>query len=256
MISVTILTKNSSQFLAEVLTSTRRFDEVLILDNGSTDDTLTIARSFPNTRICVTEFCGFGPLHNKASSLAKHPWILSLDSDEVLAASSVYEILSTPLDKQCVYSLPRNNYFNGKWIRWCGWYPDRQTRLYNRETTRFTDALVHEAIIKEGLKEIPLHCPIKHYSYSSLADFLDKMQKYSTLFASQYQHKRDSSPFKAIAHGVFAFFKSYILKWGILGGYEGFVISAYNGHTAFYKYLKLYEKNGQKSADGQKKTGA
>jgi glycosyltransferase involved in cell wall biosynthesis len=243
MISVTILTKNSQKYLDEVLSALRDFDEVVIYDTGSNDATLEIAKKYPNVVIHEKPFNGFGPTHNQASSVAKHDWVLSIDSDEIVTDELVKEIRSLNLNEQCVYSFPRHNYFNGKFIQWCGWYPDRQTRLYNRKQTYFTDAQVHEAIITEDMQQTSLKHPIIHYSYESLSDFLNKMQSYSDLFARQYKGKRKSSPLKAILHGGFAFFKSYIIKRGILGGYEGFVISSYNANTAFYKYLKLYEAN-------------
>lgn len=246
-ISVTVLAKNSQQYLQEVLLALSAFGEVLLYDTGSTDQTLTIASSFPNVRIIQAAFVGFGPTHNLASTAAKYDWILSIDSDEVVSAEMAQDIAKVTPDTHSVYSFPRNNYFNGKWIKWCGWYPDKQIRLYNRTTTRFSDAQVHEAIISKDMNVISLKGPMIHYSYASIADFLAKMQSYSTLFAQQNQGKKSSSLCKAILHGAFAFFKSYVLKRGFLGGYEGFVISAYNGHTAYYKYLKLYEANRKQS---------
>lgn len=243
MISVTILTKNSQKYLAEVLTALRYFDEVVLFDNGSTDNTLTIAKEFPNVTIHVGTFEGFGPTHNKASNLAKNDWILSIDSDEVVTNELAHEIKNLSLDPDCVYCFPRHNYFNGKFIKWCGWYPDKQYRIYNRTKTRFTDAQVHEAVIVKDMRIVELRGPIIHYSYDTLADFLSKMQSYSTLFAEQNKGKKKSSLLKALGHGWFSFFKSYVIKRGFMGGYEGFVISAYNGHTAFYKYLKLKEAN-------------
>lgn len=242
-ISVTILTKNSAAFISEVLSSLQDFDEVLLYDNGSTDETLTLAKAYANVKIIEGEFFGFGKTHNLASSLAKHPWILSIDSDEIVSPSLCEEIRALTLDEQTVYSFPRKNYFNGKWIRWCGWHPDRQYRLYHRGATSFSAAEVHEAIITEGMNHHPLHSAIIHYSYSSIHEFLAKMQSYSDLFAKQNAGKKNSSPCKALLHGFYAFFKSYLLKRGFLGGYEGLVISFYNGHTAYYKYLKLYEAN-------------
>lgn len=244
-ISVTILTKNSEKYLSQVLDSLIFFDEVLIYDNGSTDGTLAIAEAYSNVKIALGIFEGFGPTHNKASSLAKHPWILSIDSDELVTPEMVKEINAITLYEDTVYSFPRHNYFNGKFIRWCGWYPDRQYRLYHREKTQFTNAQVHEAIMISNMRHSELKGPLIHYSYDSIADFLNKMQSYSTLFAQQNKGKKSSSQFKALMHGMFAFIKSYILKKGFLGGYEGFVISAYNGHTAFYKYLKLHEANSR-----------
>lgn len=242
-ISVTILTKNSQQYLQEVLLALKPFGEVLVYDTGSTDQTMAIAATFHNVRILEATFEGFGPTHNKASEKAANDWILSIDSDEVVSQEMVDAIMNVQENPLAVYSFPRNNYFNGKFIKWCGWYPDRQMRLYNRTKTRFSDAQVHEAIIATNMSIVPLKGPIIHYSYASISDFLSKMQSYSTLFAQQNKNKKSSSLLKAIGHGLFTFFKSYVIKRGFLGGYEGFVISAYNAHTAYYKYLKLYEIN-------------
>jgi hypothetical protein len=120
-------------------------------------------------------------------------------------------------------------------------------RLYNRKRTKFTDAQVHEAIIAEGMQHVPLKSSLIRYSYDSVSDFLTKMQSYSDLFAKQYQEKKASSVLKAIFHGIYTFFKSYLLKRGILGGREGLEISIYNANTAFYKYLKLLEANRKRS---------
>jgi glycosyltransferase involved in cell wall biosynthesis len=242
-ITVTILTKNSRKYLEEVLSSLQNFDEVLICDTGSNDDTLAIAQQFSNVTIYQKPFLGFGPTHNLASSLARHDWILSVDSDEVVSQSLADEICSLKLNRGFVYSFPRHNEYNGKWIRWCGWHPDRQVRLYNRLDTHFTDVLVHEAIDIKNLKNIPLYGSLKHYSYRNVSDFLHKMQSYSTLFAEQNKGKKNSSLAKAIGHGFFAFLKSYVIKKGFIGGQEGFEISFYNANTAFYKYLKLAEAN-------------
>lgn len=259
-ISVTILTKNSERYLYDVLKALHAFDEVLICDTGSTDNTLELARQFLNVTIKHIPFVGFGPTHNHASALARNDWILSIDSDEVASDEMVESIFARPLDAGAVYSFPRDNYYKGKWIRWCGWYPDRQIRLYNRTKTRFTDAQVHEAIVTTGMKVIPLKGSMKHYSYETVSQFIDKMQSYSSLFAKQNQHRKSSSLCKAVLHGLFSFFKSYVLKRGFLGGAEGFEISVYNGNTAFYKYLKLAEANRQSvdggCVDGQKRKPA
>lgn len=243
MISVTIIVKNGERYLREVLTALKRFDEVAVLDTGSTDQTVSIAKSFPNVTLHQNAFIGFGPTHNHLSKLAKHDWILSIDADEVATEALVEEILSLDLRDDAVYEIRRHNFYRGKFIKGCGWYPDCPVRLYNRKVTQFSDAKVHEAVIAQGLKKLTLQAPLNHYPYNSISDFLAKMQSYSTLFAEEYKGKRNSSIWKAIGHGAFAFFKSYILKRGFVLGQEGFVISLYNGHTAYYKYLKLQEVN-------------
>lgn len=243
MISVTILTKNNQHTLKATLDSLTTFLEVLIYDTGSTDDTLSIAKNYPNVTIYQGEFSGFGKTHNAASALATYDWILSIDSDEILSLSLIEEIHALALDPQCVYTILRSNFFNEKRIKSCaGWYPDSVTRLYHRKMTHFSDDAVHEKILNKQLRSIPLSSPLLHTPYRTIEDFLKKMQMYTTLFAEQYPCQ-STSIWKAIFHGWFAFFKSYILKKGFLGGREGFIISAYNGHTAYYKYLKVIERN-------------
>lgn len=244
MITVTILTKNSSETLLTTLLSVQDFREVVLLDTGSTDSTLEIARRFPNVKIFQREFKGFGPSHNEASSLATYDWILSIDSDEVLSKELAHEILKLDLNPGCIYRINRENYFNGKHMKCCsGWYPDKIVRLYNRKKTSFSNAAVHEKIEQGTCQIKDLKYPMRHTPYLRIEDFLTKMQNYSTLFALQNKGKRKSSLFHAIFHGLHAFLKSYILKRGFMGGGEGFIISMYNGQTSFYKYLKLAELN-------------
>lgn len=241
MITVTLLTKNSEKYLCNILESLKNFDEVLILDSGSTDKTFVIASKYKNTTIHKTEFLGFGRLHNLAIDLAKNDWIFSIDSDEIPSKELIDEILSTKLDPSCVYEISRHNYFNDKHIKCCDWSPDYLVRLFNRKTTRYSNDEVHEKVLSDGFKKIIFKNPINHYPIASISDFLKKVQHYSDLFAKQYHNKKKASPLRAFGHGFWRFFKSYILKKGFLNGYEGFVISKYDGHTAFYKHLKLYE---------------
>ncbi len=244
MISITILTKNSEETLEATLVSTKDFPEVILLDTGSTDKTLQIGAKFSNVKIFHASFEGFGRTHNVASSLATNDFILSLDSDEVLSSALAQEILSLSLDENATYSMLRKNYFNGKHITGCaGWHPDYVTRMYNRKITAFDSAEVHEKIIQGNLKKIELKNFMTHVPYRKISDFLFKMQSYSTLFAKENKGKKKSSLGKAILHGWAAFFKSYFFKKGFFLGKEGFVISLYNGQTAFYKYMKLAEAN-------------
>ncbi len=243
MISVTVLTFNSEETLGACLRSLEAFDDVVILDTGSKDRTVEIAKSFSNVRVFFDKFCGFGQLHNVATSYAKHDWILSIDADEVMSPESINEIRSLSLDDKIVYGVLFRNYFNGKWIRFCGWYPEHKLRMYNRRVTRFTDDFVHESIVTRGLKVVYLKQPVAHFSYRKISHFLTKMENYSELFGEQNRGKRKSSLSKAIAKSWAAFFRSYFLKRGFLSGKEGYIISRYQADVAYYKYLKLDEKN-------------
>lgn len=243
MISVTILVKNGARRLGAVLESVRSFEEVVVYDTGSTDTTLEIARSYPFVTLYQGAFTGFGASRNRAAAHARHEWILSVDADEVLSPELVEEIKALALDPGTLYALPFRNYYRERWIKGCGWYPESHIRLYHKGRSAFSEALVHEGVSTKGLRIEQLSAPVLHYSYDSISDFLLKMERYSTLFAQQYRHRRRSSPATACLHGAFAFVKSYLLQRGFLDGFPGFLISMYKGHTAFYKYLKLYQEN-------------
>ncbi|WP_300449660.1 glycosyltransferase [uncultured Helicobacter sp.] len=242
-ISVTILVKNAEYTLKECLESLQGFDDIVLLDNGSTDRTLEIAKAFSNVQIHQSEFIGFGALKNLAISYAKHSWILSIDSDEVLESHTfeIIESMQDSMQEHCIYALPRKNLYNGEWIKACGWYPDYVWRLFHKGFTAFNDNIVHESvIIPQNAQKVHLQSGIKHYAYDNIAHLLDKLQRYSSLWAEQNIHKK-SSPLKALIHGFWTFFRNYFFDKGILYGYKGFVISVCNGLGSFFKYMKLYE---------------
>lgn len=243
-ISAVILTKNSQRLLKEVLDALNVLDEVLILDSGSNDDTLKIASNYKNVTIYTHEFDGFGKMKQRAIALAKNSWILNIDSDEVASKELIDFILKEELDIQKGYSFVFKNIYNGKYIKCCGWYPDRHIRLFNREVMNFDDSFVHEKIVrydKKEINEIKTNLTINHYSYTDAFSFLAKMQTYSTLFAEQNLGKKSSSPIKATFRALWTFIKNYFFQKGFLCGYEGFLISVYNAQTTFWKYIKLYE---------------
>lgn len=244
MISAVMIVKNGERYLERCLQSLAGFDEVVILDSGSTDGTLEIAARFPNVRVEQGEFVGFGPTKNRVAEMAKNDWILSIDSDEVLTPALAAEMLGLKADPNRVYRFARRSHYNGKFIRGCGWYPDRILRMYNRQRTGFNDNRVHESVqVKSGMAIADLKGEIEHYPYDSAASLVDKFQFYSTLFAEQNRGIRSSSPTKAVLHGLAAFVKGYILRRGIWDGYEGLNIALCQGLAAYFKYIKLYEAN-------------
>ena len=210
MISVCILTKDAQNTLAATLHSAQSFPEVLVCDTGSSDQTLALAKQYANVKVLQRTLSGFGALRNEVAGQASYDWILALDSDEILSPPLLEEIKTIPLDPAVIYAIPRHNFYQGKHIQGCGWHPERVARLYHRQHARYSDALVHERLL--GGQETPLQSPLFHTPYRSIADFLTKMQQYSTLFAEQYRNKKSSSVWQACLHGAFAFFRSYI--WG------------------------------------------
>lgn len=242
-ISVCILAKNAGKRIAHALDSVSEFGEVIVLDNESSDDTVAIARTYPNVRVESSPFIGFGPLKNLAISFASHDWILSLDSDEVLENNILEAIRNLAPEEKSVYAFRRKNHYGKTWIKTCGWYPDYVLRLFHRGSIRFNENRVHESLeIPKGSVEVKLKADIKHYPFEDIAHLLDKMQYYSTLWAQQNLHRPSPPPPPLIVlRSFWTFMRNYFLKAGVLSGYKGFVISICNALGTFFKYMKLYE---------------
>jgi glycosyltransferase involved in cell wall biosynthesis len=191
-ISVTIITKDASKYLNKCLQALKLFSEVIVIDNGSTDNTLEIAARFENVTLLEHDFIGFGPLKKLATTYAKNDWILSIDSDEIIPEDLVKYLHDLKLDKECVYTLRRLNHYNGRPIKGAGWYPDKVKRLFNRSETKFNDNMVHESVVSLKVKNIPLD--IKHYTCENVSQMLQKMDKYTTIYANS---KKKTTFFKA-----------------------------------------------------------
>ncbi len=242
-ISVVIIVKNSENTIKRTLNSLVDFCEVIVYDNGSTDETINIAKSFPNVNLVEGEFKGFGWTKNQAASFAKNDWVMIIDSDEVANKGLLEELKIKMLDNNTVYRLNSNGYYKNTQVKYCGWTLTVK-RLYNKNITSFNDKdEVHEHVLSNGLKEEVLKGSINHYSYSSISELIIKADRYSTLFASNNAGKKSSSPVKAFFNGIYSFFRTYILKQGFRDGYVGLVIAFSHMVTNFYKYIKLYEFN-------------
>lgn len=241
-----MLVKNSERYLAEVLTALGDFDEVLLLDNGSTDRTFEIAAQFKNVSYFKHDFNGFGPMKNTAARLAQNDWIFSIDSDEVPDAVLIESIRTavTANRPQNIYTLSRLNHYNGRLIKACGWYPDILPRLYHRGFTRFSDRQVHESLlIPQEARLEPLPGRLKHYSFENAEGLIRKMQQYSSLYADENRFKKKTSAAKALLHGGVSFVKNYLFKGGFAYGSDGLTISVANAQGSYYKYIKLNERN-------------
>lgn len=251
-ISACIIVKNAQKTLKECLESVRDFDEIILLDNGSTDRTLQIAQEFnatyKNLRVKQSEFIGFGALKNLCVSFAKNEWILSLDSDEVLESSALHEINALNLEPNQIYALPRKNLYNGEWIKACGWYPDFVWRIFNKNFTRFNDNAVHESVmIPTNAQKIHLKGAIKHYAFANIDSIIAKMNRYTSQSAQEkLKNGKKTSFFSAFARLHFVFFKDYFLRKGFLYGYKGFIVALLNALGAFFRYAKLYELSKDK----------
>jgi glycosyltransferase involved in cell wall biosynthesis len=250
-ISAVMIVKNGARTIRGTLESLKEFDDVVVYDNGSTDETLQIAREYSNVNLIEGNFDGFGTTKNRAASFARHEWILIIDSDEVVDAQLLYAMKTKPLDSKTIYIVNFLAFYKEIQIKHCGWNNQKIRRLYNKTVTQFNDNAVHENIIDEGMQKESIEGNMKHYSYMSISDFIIKLDRYSTLFAHDNAGKKSSSPAKAFLNGLYSFFRTYILKRGFLDGYAGLIIAFSHMATNFYKYIKLYEMNlEQKSKRG------
>jgi len=241
-ISCVMIAKDAEATLKNVLNSLVEFEDIVIYSNNSMDKTDEIAASYPNVNLIQGDFLGFGPTKNKAATYAKNEWVLSLDADEVLSQEFINNLKAIKLDESSLYTILRTNYYKSTQIKHC-WGNDIITRVYNRSSTSFTDKKVHEKIIEDGFKMESIDGAIKHYPYSTITDFITKLDRYSTIYANDNVGKKSSSPLKAILNAKFSFFKTYFIKRGFLDGYAGLVIAFSHMATNFYKYIKLYEMN-------------
>ena len=234
-ISVVIMAKDAQETINETLLSLDKFNEVILYLNNSTDKTEEIAKKIKNVTIVHGEFMGFGTTKNKASTYANNPWILSLDSDEVLNEELIDEINRQDFSNiSNVFILKRDNYFLGaKTIS-----KDYILRIYNKEHTEFNDNLVHEkVIVKKNSNQIKLETSFKHHNITDINQTLTKLIKYTNLGA---EDKKTCIFLMVIFKALFAFIQSYFLRFYFVNGWRGFVISISNANRRFYKYLKQY----------------
>jgi glycosyltransferase involved in cell wall biosynthesis len=240
-ISVTIITKNEATDLRHCLESVKWADEIIVLDSGSTDQTLAIAKEYTSQVYVNSDWKGFGYQKNLALSYATKDWVLSIDADEIITPSLKLEILSSiRAPSNNVYRIPRSSSFCGKFMKHSGWYPDYVDRLFKRGVATFSKDLVHERLQYEGSFGTLQH-PLLHTTYHDLSEVLHKINLYSSLGAEQEIKKNQRFLIlKAISHGFWRFFKTYILKAGFMDGAEGWMLAVSNAEATYYKYVKLY----------------
>lgn len=248
-ISVIVITKNEEKAIAKCLQSVTWANEIIVVDSGSTDDTLKICRQFTDLIYSTDDWPGFGIQKNRALSFASGEWILSLDADERVSDQLRDEILSvTDSPKnQTAYEIPRLSNYCGKSMRHSGWWPDYVLRLFLKEKACFSDDIVHERVIASGSTG-RLKNHLIHEAFEDLEEVLDTMNRYSSAGALM-MHARGarSSLLTAIFHSLWSFIHTFIVRAGFLDGREGFMLSVSNAEGTYYRYLKLMQLSKKKS---------
>ena len=239
-LSAIIITRNEAANIGDCLDSVAFCDERIVVDSGSSDGTLLIAKE-KGARVATHSWKGFGPHKNYALSLAHGDWVLSIDADERVTPELAQAITAAMADdKADGFEVPRRSTFCGREMRHSGWFPDYVLRLFRRGKARFSDDVVHERVICDG-PVVRLKAPLMHYPVARLEDAIRRMDSYSTLGAEKIiTAGKPVSFFTGIAHGAFAFLRVYVLRLGFLDGAAGFLLAVANAEGTYYRYMKAW----------------
>lgn len=239
-LSVIVIAKNEAAKIGACLDSVAFADERIVVDDNSSDDTRAIAEA-KGARVIVRALDGFGAQKNFALGEVTGDWVFSIDADEQVTPALAAEIAQA-IEQGGVdgYELPRLSSFCGRAMRHSGWYPDYVLRLFRRDKARFSNDAVHERVICDGkiarLRNDLLHAPVLR-----LEDALSRMDRYSTANAAMTVARGKRVSFASgISHGLWSFFRTYILRGGFLDGREGFLLAVANAEGTYYRYMKAW----------------
>lgn len=239
-LSVILITKNEILNIRECLASVSWADEIIVVDSGSTDGTLDVCRAL-GAKVYEQDWPGFGVQKNRALGYASHDWVLSIDADERVTPElrAEIEVILKAEQAEDSYLVPRLSNYCGRFMYHSGWYPDLLPRLFRRDKARFSDDLVHERLIVEG-SSAKLKGLLLHYAFDGIEEVLHKINQYSTAGAvMMHKRGRKATLTGAVVRGLWSFFRTYILRGGILDGSEGFMLAVSNAEGTYYRYLKL-----------------
>ena len=249
-ISACLITFNEERHIAKAIESVDWAEEILVIDSGSTDNTIEIAES-KGAKVISQKWLGFSAQKQFAVDKAEHDWIFSLDADERISEKLKEEILSLKILSENVladgYKIPRLSIYMNRPIKHGGWYPDWQIRFFNRNNTKWKNLLVHESVEVNGTIA-NLSGDILHYSIENAA-YHHRMigERYAPLSAEQmFANGKRTSKSKLLTVGFTTFLRNYFIKFGFLDGVAGFCIARFAAHHSFLKHLLLWEKQNEK----------
>ncbi len=242
-LSVVVITRDEEANIAPCLASVSFAHEIVVVDSGSTDRTVELARAAGAKVTISADWPGFGAQKNRALAQATQPWVLSIDADERVTPALRDEIVAAIAradSRFAGWDMPRRSSICGHFMAHSGWYPDRVTRLFRRGHGRFSDDAVHERVIVEGAVG-HLRADLLHTTYPDIETMLRKLDRYSSDAARAMHDRGARSSFAgALVRGLWAFVRTYVLRRGFLDGRMGLVVALSVAETTYYKYLKLW----------------
>lgn len=239
-----IITYNEERHLAKTIQSCSEIvDEIIVLDSGSTDNTITIAQQF-GAKIFYNKFSGFGIQKQLAVNYASNDWVLCLDADEYLGDEIRNAIANELINPRfAAYDLTRCNKFLGRYLKHGAGYPDRSIRLFRRSITNWSDDLVHERVKFAGKFGL-IAGDYYHDSADTLSKYLDKQNKYTEMQAlTMFERGKKFKLSRVIISPIWHFVKYFVIRAGFMDGVPGLVHILIGSWNTFSKYCKLYEKN-------------
>jgi glycosyltransferase involved in cell wall biosynthesis len=246
-VSAAIITRQNASALARCLPTLAWCDEIVVLDQHSTDATADICRRH-GARLEQTEWLGFGPTKQKAAELCRHRWVLSIDSDEEVTPELRRAIEALPAEPaEAAFAVNRLSRFLGSWIRHCGWHPDWVLRLFDRERAGFDLKPVHERIVARGPVG-RLDGLLHHDAYQTMEQYIAKLDRYTTAAAEElHAQGRRAGPAGAVLRAQAAFWRMWILQGGILDGWAGTMLCHSSAFYVLSKYAKLWRLGRSRS---------
>jgi glycosyltransferase involved in cell wall biosynthesis len=245
-LSLVVITKNEERNIARCLDSVPFATEKIVIDSFSTDKTKTMAQSC-GAKVIEREFTGFREQKKYGCSVASNDWILILDADEAVSPQLAKEISDAMAVEPTTdaFDIPRRTYHLGRWIRFGGWHPDYQRRLFNKQNVEWQKQELHENLIAK--KVTLLSHNILHWGFESLEDQIETNNKYSTMGANELRRKEHSFfVFKLLFKPWGKFIECYIFKLGFLDGLPGFIIAVGAAYSMFLKWAKLWEHDSKR----------
>ncbi|KAA8671120.1 glycosyltransferase family 2 protein [Vibrio gigantis] len=244
-LAVALIVKNEAKNLDACLKTVADWvNEIVILDSGSTDETEEVARKYTEKFHVNKDWPGFGPQRRLAQEYVESDFILWLDADERITDELKVSIQQAveKNEQNTLYNICRLSWVFGRYIRHCGWYPDRVVRLYPTQLTQYDDSLVHEKVeISTDMNVKELSGDAIHYTYNDLHHYLVKSAGYAQAWAEQREKRgKKSSILEGMFHAVACFLKMYVFKAGFLDGKQGFLLSVLSAHSTLVKYADLW----------------
>lgn len=240
-LSVAIIAGAEEHNIRACLESVSGAGEIIVVCSHQGDATMTIAREFTE-HVLFRPFDGYAAQKSFALEQCMQPWVLSLDADERVS-DALREELRVVLQRDGPddgYFIPRRNHFHGRWLRYGGWYPDHQLRMFRRENARLTDRLVHEGFEVEGTRSY-LRGHLLHYTLPNVRHMLRKNLDYSMYEAKEKRNRRRITVLDFLLRPPIEFTKKYVFKRGFLDGWEGFVVAVIHAANKMQMLLQLWE---------------